>query len=63
MGSEAKLVTSCSKDNGRKPCVRLSSFMIDYISAYRSPMAFMWLAFGSDTPRVNDEMRIIMTEL
>ena len=63
MGSEAKLVTSCSKDKGRKTCVRLSTFMIDYISAYRLQMAFMWLDFQFDKPKVNVELRVMMAEL
>ena len=41
MRSEAELVTSFNKDKGKKTCVRWSFFMIDYISAYRSQMAFM----------------------
>ena len=37
--------------------------MIDYISAYRLQMTFMWLEIESDKPRVNDELRVMMTEL
>ena len=37
--------------------------MIDYISAYRSQLAFMWLDFESDKPRVNAELRVMMAEL
>ena len=37
--------------------------MIDYISAYKSQMAFMWSHFESDKPRMEAELRIMMTEL
>ena len=37
--------------------------MTDYISAYRSQMAFMWLDLESDEPRVNAELRVVMAEL
>ena len=37
--------------------------MIDYISAYRSQLAFMLLDFESDEPRVDAELRVMMTEL
>ena len=63
MRSEAELVTSFNKDKGKKTCVRWSFFMIDYISAYRSQMAFLWLDFESDKPRVNAELRIKKAEL
>ena len=55
--------TSCSKDGMKKTCVRWSTFMTDYISAYRSQMAFMWLDLESDEPRVNAELRVVMAEL
>ena len=42
MGSEVE-VTSCSKDKAGKTCFRRNAFMIDYISAYKSKMAFMGL--------------------
>ena len=37
--------------------------MIDYISAYRLQMAFMWLDFQFDKPKVNVELRVMMAEL
>ena len=37
--------------------------MTDYISAYRSQMAFMGLDFEGDKPRMNAELRTMMAEL
>ena len=37
--------------------------MIDYISAYRSLMAFIWLDFKSDKPIVNAEFRVMIAEM
>ena len=39
-----------------KMCFRWSPFMIDYISAYKSQMAFMGLDFKSDKPRMKAEL-------
>ena len=55
--------TSCSKDNRKKTCFRWSPFMIDYISAYKSQMAFMRLDFEYDKPRMEAELRVKMAEL
>ena len=44
-------------------CFRKSAFMIDYISAYKSHMAFMGLDFEADEPRMKGELRIMMAEL
>ena len=44
-------------------CFRWNTFMIDYISAYRSQIAFMRLDFEADKPRMNSEMRVMMAEL
>ena len=44
-------------------CFRWSAFMIDYILAYRSQVAFMRLDFEADNPRLNSESRLIMAEL
>ena len=54
MGSKVE-VTFCSKDR-EKMCFRWSAFMIDYISAYKSKIAFMELDFEA-------ELRVMMTEL
>ena len=62
MSSEVE-TTSPGKDKGKKTCFRLSPFMIDYVSAYKSQMAFMWLHFESDKPRMEAELRIMMIEL
>ena len=37
--------------------------MIDYISAYKSQMAFMRLDFEYDKPRMEAELRVKMAEL
>ena len=37
--------------------------MIDYISAYKSQMAFMGLDFESDKPRRKAELRVMIAEL
>ena len=37
--------------------------MIDYISGYRSQMAFMGLDFEADKPRMSLELRVMMAEL
>ena len=37
--------------------------MIDHISAYKSQMTFMGLDFEAHKPRMNAELRVIMTEL
>ena len=62
MGSEVE-ATSCSKNKRKKTCFRWSLFMIDYISAYKSQMAFMELDFESDKPRKKAELRVMMAEL
>ena len=46
-----------------KTCFRWSAFMIDYISAYQSQMTFMALDRETDKPRMNVELRVMMTEL
>ena len=55
--------TFCSKGNRKKTCFRWSPFMLDYISAYRSQIAFMGLDFESDKPRMEAELRVMMPEL
>ena len=37
--------------------------MIDYISAYRSQIAFMGLDFEADNPRMKPDLRVIIAEL
>ena len=37
--------------------------MVNYISAYKSQIAYMGLDFDSDKPRMNNELRIMMAEL
>ena len=37
--------------------------MIDYISAYKSKMAFMRLDFEANKPRMNAELRVMRVEL
>ena len=37
--------------------------MIDYISAYKSQMAFMGLHFEADKTRMKAELKIMMAEL
>ena len=54
IGSEVE-VTFCSKDKGKKTCSRWSAFMIDYISVYRSQMAFMGLDFETDKRRMSND--------
>ena len=51
MGSEVQ-ATSCSKGKWRKTCFSWSVFMVDYISAYKSQMAFTGLDFEADKPRM-----------
>ena len=43
--------------------LRWGPFMIDYILAYKSQMAFMGLDFESDKPRIKAELRVMMAEL
>ena len=62
MDSEVEL-TYCSKDKGKKTCFRWRAFMIDYISAYKSQMAFMELQFEAGKPRMKAELRVMMGEL
>ena len=62
MSSEVE-TTSRGKDKRKKTCFRLSPFMIDYISAYKSQMAFMRLDFEYDKPRMEAELRVKMAEL
>ena len=62
MGSEVE-TTSCSKDKRKKTCFRWSTFMIGYISAYKSQIAFMGLNFEYDKPRIKAELRVMMAEL
>ena len=42
-----------AKIKGKKTCFRWRAFMIDYISAYKSQMAFIGLDFEADEPRMN----------
>ena len=37
--------------------------MIDHISAYKSQMIFMGLDIEADKPKVNAELRVMMSEL
>ena len=37
--------------------------MIDYISAYKSQMLFMRWDIEADKPKVNAELRVMMSEL
>ena len=37
--------------------------MIDYIAPYKSQMAFMGLDLQSDKPRMNAELKLMMTEM
>ena len=46
-----------------KTCFRWRAFMIDYISAYKSQMAFMGLNFEADKTRMKAELKIMMAEL
>ena len=62
MGSEVEGI-SCSKDKRKKTRFRWSPFMIDYISAYKSQMAFIGLDFESNKPRMKAELRVMMAEL
>ena len=41
----------------------MNCLMADYISAFKLQMAFMKLDFGTDKPRMNAELRIMMAEL
>ena len=54
--SENFLVAKASK-NG------VLSFVVDYISAYKSQMAFMGLDFKADRPRMKAELNVMMAEL
>ena len=56
-------ITSCSFYKEKKTCFRRSVFMIDYISAYNSQLAFMELDSEADKPRVKAELRVIMTDM
>ena len=62
MGSEME-VTSCSEDKGKETCFRWTAFMRDYISAYKSQMAFMELDFVLDGPRMKAILRVMTAEL
>ena len=37
--------------------------MIDYISAYRSQIAFLGLDFEANKPRMNADLRVMMAKL
>ena len=37
--------------------------MTDYISVYKSQMAFMGLDFEADKPKMKAELRVVMAEL
>ena len=37
--------------------------MTDYISVYKSQMAFMGLDFAADKPKMKAELRVVMAEL
>ena len=56
-------VLPVAKIKGKKTRFRWSPFMIDYISAYKSQMAFIGLDFESDKPRMKAELRVMMAEL
>ena len=56
MGAEVE-VTSYSEVKRKKTSFRWSAFMIDYISAYKSQIAFMGLDFEADKPRMKAEFR------
>ena len=61
MGSEVEVIL-CRKYKG-KSCFRWSALMKDYISAYKSEMAFVGLNFKEDQPSLNAKLRAIMAEL
>ena len=46
-----------------KACFSWTAFMIDYVSAYKSQMAFMRLDLEIDKPRMNAELRVMMVEI
>ena len=57
-------VFSCSKDKGGKRVLDgVFLCFYDYISAYKSQMAFMGLDFEDDKPRMNAELTVMMAEL
>ena len=41
----------------------MERFMIDYISSYRSQIAFMGLDFEADNPRMKADLRVMIAEL
>ena len=41
----------------------MTAFLIDYVSAYKSQMAFMGLDVEADKRRIKAELRVIMAEL
>ena len=45
------------------PVAKIKKKNDDYISAYKSQMAFMGLDFKSDKPRMKAELRVMMAEL
>ena len=52
-----------AKIKGKKTCFRWSTFMLGYISANKSQIAFMGLNFEYDKPRIKAELRVMMAEL
>ena len=46
-----------------KTCFRWSPCTIEYISVYKSQMAYMGLDFESDKPRMKAELRVMAGEL
>ena len=46
-----------------KTCFRWSAFMINYISLYKSQMAFMGLDLEVDKSRMNAKLRAMIAEM
>ena len=44
-------------------CFRWSAFITDYISTYKSEVAFMGLDLEADKLRINAELKVMMAEL
>ena len=51
---------TCEKNVSPK---RDPGFMIDYMSAYKSQMAFIVLDLEVDKPRMTVELKVMMTEM
>ena len=56
-------VTSCSKDKGENTVFYMEWFKINCNSASKSQMSFMGLDFEVDKPRMNAELRAIISWL